>query len=117
MPTGARYTNIRTKRLSRSGNLPTFTKVGTAQKLAKVHLRGGSKKTITLEANVCNLFDPKTKKHTKAKLLTVVESPANKNYSRRNIITKGAIVNTDKGNARVTSRPGQTGSIEAVLIK
>jgi small subunit ribosomal protein S8e len=35
---------------------------------------------------------------------------------RRAIITKGAIIETSKGNARVTSRPGQCGIINAVLL-
>ena len=38
------------------------------------------------------------------------------NYVRQNIITKGAVIMTDAGKARVTSRPGQSGSINAVLI-
>ena len=41
---------------------------------------------------------------------------ANPNYVRRNIITKGAIVETPEGNAKVTSRPGQDGVINGILI-
>ncbi len=47
----------------------------------------------------------------------MVENPANPNYVQRNIITKGAIIKTSAGNAKVTSRPGQDGTINAVLVK
>ena len=46
----------------------------------------------------------------------VIENTANPNYVRRNIITKGAIVETPEGNAKVTSRPGQDGVINGILI-
>ena len=59
----------------------------------------------------------KTGKCVVAKIKTVLENPANPNLTRRNIITKGCIVQTEKGKARITSRPGQQGSLNAVLIK
>ena len=46
----------------------------------------------------------------------VVENPANRHYIRRNILTRGTIIKTEKGNARITSRPGQDGVVNAVLI-
>ena len=49
-------------------------------------------------------------------ILGVIENTANPNYVRRNIITKGAIVETPEGNAKVTSRPGQDGVINGILI-
>jgi small subunit ribosomal protein S8e len=33
------------------------------------------------------------------------------------VITKGAVLDTDAGKARVTNRPGQEGMIHAVLIE
>ena len=38
------------------------------------------------------------------------------NYVRRNILTKGAIVETELGRARITSRPGMDGIISGVVI-
>ena len=35
---------------------------------------------------------------------------------RRNIINKGAIIDTGLGKAKVTSRPGQTGIVSAILL-
>jgi len=36
---------------------------------------------------------------------------------RMNVITKGAIIETDKGNVKVTNRPGQEGHVQGILIK
>jgi len=47
----------------------------------------------------------------------VTGNTANKHYIRRNIMTKGTIVRTNLGLVRVTSRPGQDGVINAVLLE
>jgi small subunit ribosomal protein S8e len=47
----------------------------------------------------------------------VTKNPANKDYERRGVISKGALVEIEAGTARVISRPGQDGSINAILIK
>ena len=49
-------------------------------------------------------------------MTTVTENPANKNYVRRNYLTKGAVVTTELGKAKITNRPGQDGCINAVLV-
>ena len=54
---------------------------------------------------------PTLKKTSKVKIVRVLENKANRSYARRNIITKGAIVETDQGEAIVTNRPGQDGQI------
>jgi small subunit ribosomal protein S8e len=64
-------------------------------------------------ANVTNLTNGETKK---VKIETVEENGANPNYVRRNLLTKGAIVRTEIGRARIMSRPGQDGIINAVLL-
>jgi small subunit ribosomal protein S8e len=65
-------------------------------------------------ANVTNLTNGETKK---VKIETVEENGANPNYVRRNLLTKGAIVRTEIGRARIMSRPGQDGIINAVLLE
>ena len=55
-------------------------------------------------------------KHKKAKIKNVLESPDNRHFSRENVITKGTIIETEAGKARVTSRPGQGGTINATLV-
>ena len=69
-----------------------------------------------LGATHANLSNPSTGKTEKAEILRVVKNPANVDYDRRGVITKGTIIETPLGTARVTSRPGQKGSVNAVLI-
>jgi len=73
-------------------------------------------KTVLASANWAVVTDKSTGKTTKSKLLRVVRNPANVDYQRRGVITKGAIVDTELGQARVTSRPGQHGVINAILV-
>lgn len=112
---GGRYKRARGKRNFEKGNLPTKTHI-SKHKIKTIRTRGGSIKSRVLAAEIINLLDPKTKKFEKVRIKTVVETPANRHYVRRNILTKGAIIDTEKGKARVTSRPGQNGSVNAVLI-
>ncbi len=84
-------------------------------KVVKVKGRGGQKKKRLLSVNTANIQTGKKVK--KAKILDVLENPANIHFVRRNIVTKGAVVDTDLGKAKVTSRPGQSGVVNAKLIK
>ena len=112
---GGRYTSTLSKRKHMIGRLASMTKVGMA-KLKKVRTKGGGVKGKLLSVETANVFDPKTKKASKAKIKNVVENPANRYFVRRNVITKGTIIETEKGKAKVTSRPGQDGTVNAVLI-
>jgi len=114
--TGSRYVSLKKKKLHELGRDPTLTKLGP-EKRKNIRIRSGVKKDILLTSDIVNLIDPKTKKSVKAKIKNVIENPANRHFVRRNIITKGTIVETEKGKARVTSRPGQEGTINAVLIQ
>lgn len=113
--TGARYKAFRKGRLSDLGSLPALTKLGDRRALVK-RGRGANRKISLLSENTANVLDPKTKKYSKAKIKTIVENPANRHFIRRNIMTKGCVIDTEKGKARVTSRPGQDGTVNAVLI-
>ncbi len=68
-------------------------------------------------AEYATITDQGTGKSSKSKILRVVRNPANIDYQRRGVITKGAIISTEAGEARVTSRPGQHGVVNAVLQK
>ena len=59
----------------------------------------------------------KDAKVKKTKILKVLENATNNDYQRRGIITKGAILEIEEGKCRVVSRPGQSGTVNAVLIK
>jgi len=115
-PTGGRYRPFRKKRILESGDLPSFTKLGKTSVRAKRTV-GGNVKRVLLSHEVANLYDPSTKKYMQVKIKTILESPSNRNFVRRNIMTKGTILETDKGKARITNRPGQEGTINAVLVK
>ena len=103
---GGRYKKLKVKRKAQMGNLPTNTKIAAEKKHKIIRVLGGNYKQRLLTANIINLLDKKTRKSQKAKIITVEECPANRNYVRRNILVKGTIVKTDKGRAVITSRPG-----------
>ncbi len=114
-PTGGRYKQARGKRLHEMGRSPTMTKLGE-KRARQIKVMSGAVKVRILKADTANLFDPKTKTYSQVKIKTVSETPANRHFVRRNIITKGCIIDTEKGKAKVTSRPGQHGTLNAVLI-
>ena len=112
---GSRYKDYRKKRLNEMGRLPALTKIGK-KKVRMIRAKGSNMKQRLLDAETANLLDPKTQKYEQVKIKTVADNPANRHFVRRNIITQGSIIETVKGKARVTSRPGQDGVINAVLI-
>jgi len=113
-PTGGLRVRLRKKKKYQIGRdyLPTHLAEG---KKRDIRVRGGNKKIVVLSANIANVMSG-GKAH-KVKIKTVLENPADPHLVRRNIITKGAIINTEIGKARVTSRPGRDGVINAVLIE
>lgn len=113
--TGSRYKQSKKKKKHEMGRVPSFTKIDEL-KARKMRVLGGNQKIRLIRTNIVNLLDKKTNKYAKAKITSVVGNPANRHFVRRNIMTKGCIIETDKGKARVTSRPGQDGIVNAVLI-
>ena len=113
--TGSRYIAFRKKKQFECGREPTLTKVGEVKRKV-LRCLGSNSKTVVLTTNAANVMDTKTKKSIKAKIISVKENSANPNYIRRNIITKGCIIETDKGDVKVTSRPGQHGTVSGVLV-
>lgn len=115
-PSGGKLKQSRKKRRYEIGSDRIDTTIGK-EKLIKVRTYGGNLKLRVLTTDKANVFNPKTKKTIIAKIKTVVENPANPHYVRRNIITKGAVVETNIGKARITSRPGQHGVLNAILVE
>ena len=112
---GGRIRLHRKKRPFEIGREKQFTVLG-AQKSSIKRTMGHNSKVRLLGTETANVVDPKTKKTKCVKILTVLENQANPFYVRRNIINKGAIIETEIGKARVTSRPGQHGTVNAILI-
>jgi|TARA_Y100000310_G_C20700539_1_gene829413 small subunit ribosomal protein S8e len=115
-PQGGKIRASRKKKKYELEGISALTKLAK-EKLLKVRTMGGSVKMKVLAQEVANVYDPKAKKSTKSKIKSVLNNPASRHFARRNIITKGAEIETEAGKARVTSRPGQHGTINAVLIK
>ena len=78
--------------------------------------RGGVTSTGVVFTNTANVSDSKGKT-AKSKILRVKKSPANRDYERRGVITLGAVLETEAGEAVVTSRPTDDGVVNAVLTK
>ena len=114
-PSGGKYRKARKKRLFELGRQPSFTKLG-GKRIVTIRARSANLKFRLLSSDIANIFNPKEKKNVQAKIKTITGNPANRNFVRRNIMTKGAIIDTEIGKARITSRPGQDGTVNAVLI-
>ncbi|WP_416840623.1 30S ribosomal protein S8e [Haloferax sp. DFSO52] len=111
--TGGRLKPSSNKKRYQLGREPAATTVGEPR-FQVIDSRGNNKKFRTLSTNVAQVADGAAV--TQADIEGVIDNPSNVNYARRNIITKGSIIDTSAGQARVTSRPGQDGQVNAVLI-
>lgn len=112
---GGRYHFSRSKIKCELGGFPASTKLSKTRKVVSARGLGGKRKQVTLSTNLINVTDKKGKT-TKTEILNVVGNPANIQLVIRNIITKGAIVETKLGKVKVTSRPGQEGTLSGVLV-
>jgi small subunit ribosomal protein S8e len=114
LQSGRKYGRVSKKRRFERGRdfLPTL--IGKT-KVIPQRVRGGNEKAIAARVESANVAV--NGKIQKSKIITVKQNPANPQYVRSNIITKGAVVQTELGLARVTSRPGQNGSVDAVLVE
>jgi small subunit ribosomal protein S8e len=113
--TGGRKRSPRKKRRFESGSFPTETVVG--QPKTKVNRRrGGNVKVRLVRTDWVNVSDPSTGETKKVEIRRVLTSPSNVDYDRRGVMTKGTLLETPLGTARVTSRPGQSGVLNAILV-
>ncbi len=114
-PTGGRYRPLRKKRRREISREQQFAFLGTPR-LKLYRTKGGNRKVRVLKAEYANVLDPRTSATKKVKIVTVKENTSNPHYVTRNIMTRGAVVQTEIGPAKITSRPGQDGVINAVLV-
>lgn len=107
---------MRGRRAYEKNSYPIETVIG--ESVTKVRLvRGGNIKVGAKSAQFVNVADPSSKKVTKLKIESVSANSASRDYERRRIITKGAILQTELGAVKVTSRPGRDGEINGLLQK
>lgn len=114
-PTGGRRVPSAGKRKFEIGREKQYTKIG-GESLRQYRRSGGNVKIGVLVAEYANVVDKKSGVVKRAKILSVKANPADPNYVQRNILNKGATVKTDIGDAVITSRPGQSGAISAILL-
>jgi len=113
--TGGRRQPLRIRRKYETDRFPNEP-VNGAQITVTRNVRGKNIKTALKAIDFVNLAT-KDAKVKKTKILKVLENATNNDYQRRGIITKGAILETQEGKCRVVSRPGQSGTVNAILIK
>ena len=107
---------MRSRRKFEIDRYPNEAVIGSNIKVTR-RVRGDNNKTALKTVEFANVSNPEEKKTTKSKILRVIKNTANKDYERRGVITKGTIIETELGLARVISRPGQVGLVNAVQIE
>jgi len=112
---GGKKRAYRSKKKYEAGGYAAETILGEPKRKSTRGL-GGNSKIKVLSDKYASVTDPKSGKTQKTEITRVVSNGANVDYNRRGVITKGAEIETTLGLAKVTSRPGSDGAINAVLI-
>ncbi len=118
-PSGGRLkrpSRYRGKRKTEVASEEQLAYVGEADARKNYRKRAGLQTVRLLAVNQVNV-NTKDGKTVRATVKNVVGNDADPNYVRRNIVTKGAVRETDKGLVRVTSRPGMHGVVSGVLVE
>jgi small subunit ribosomal protein S8e len=113
--TGGKKRAYRSKKKYEQGGYPAETTLGQPKRKNTRGL-GGNSKVKVLTDKFASVTDPKTGKTQKTEITRVIKNAANVDYDRRGVMTKGAEIETPLGVAKITSRPGSDGVINAVLI-
>ena len=115
-PSGGRKVQARGKRSTEISSEKQMALIGESK--TKIYRRtGGNTLVRVLAADKVSINDPKTGKTTLGTIENVVENESDPNYVRRNVLVKGAIIETDKGRVKITSRPGKDGVINGILVE
>jgi len=112
--TGGRYIRNRKKKSFELAGQKRIIKIGD-DKIKTRRVRGGNIKIYLLRGKTINLRIKDKIKRTLIK--NVLETPSNKFLARQNILTKGTIVDTELGKAKITNRPTQEGVINGILLE
>ena len=112
--TGGRRHVLRSRRKYEIDRFPNEALIGDQITITR-KVRGKNIKTSIKTIDSVNLaIDSKVKR---VKIIKVLENATNNDYQRRGVISKGAILETEEGKCRVVSRPGQHGTVNAILVK
>ena len=113
--TGKKYKHFNKKRKRDLERPPIHTEIGEEKK-KKQRTMGGNTKLKLFSATHINVTDPNTNKTSKQEIIRFESNAASQDLNRRHVLTKGAIVETELGKVKITSRPGQHGVVNGVLI-
>ena len=113
--TGKKYKRFHKKRKMELERAPIETEIGQEKK-KKQRILGGNMKLKLFSTSYINVTDPNSNKTSKVRIVRFESNQATKDWNRRHILTKGAIVETELGKAKITSRPGQDGVLNGVLV-
>ena len=112
--TGGRRHPLRSRRKYEMDRFPNEALIGDQITITR-KVRGKNTKAAIKTIDSVNLaLDSKIKR---VKIIKVLENATNNDYQRRGVISKGAILETEEGKCRVVSRPGQHGTVNAILVK
>ena len=113
--TGKKYKHFHKKRKRELERPAIETKIGQEKKKHQRTMGGNSKLKMFSSAFI-NVTDLNTNKTSKVKILKFESNQASKDLNRRHVLTKGTIVETELGKAKISSRPGQHGLLNGILI-
>jgi len=113
--TGKKYKYFHKKRKRNLQRPPIETRIGEEKK-KKQRTIGGNFKLKLFSSNFINVTDLTTNKTSKVKILKFESNAASKDINRRHVLTKGAIIETELGRVRISSRPGQHGILNGILL-
>ncbi len=113
--TGKKYKHFHKKRKRNLERPSIETQIG-GEKKKKQRTLGGNYKLKLFSSNFINVTDLNTNKTSKVKILKFESNAASKDINRRHVLTKGAIIETELGRVKISSRPGQHGILNGILI-
>ena len=112
-----RPNRYRGKRRTEVSSEAQYAYIGEKDDRKMYRKNAGSQTTRLLSANTVNVNIPKEGTTVKATINSVIANDADPNFIRRNIVTKGSIVDTSMGKVKITSRPGMHGVASGILLE
>lgn len=111
---GGKYKKSRKKRLYELPGQTRNVKLGGIKRKSQKVI-GRNRKIFLLKADKVNVRIGD--KIHKLEIKNVIETPSNRFLARQNILSKGTIVQTDKGKVRITNRPSQEAMVNGILLE
>ncbi len=112
--TGKKYVSNRKKKSYEGSGQRRLVFKGEEEQKKSRRVLGGNKRVFLTRARFVNLAKAGKKR---LEVLKVLKTPSNRFLARKNIITKGTIIETSLGEVRITNRPSREGNLNGVLVK